>query len=234
MRAREAHEPPPGEILVAAVHRVGEQAFHGVSAHGVEERLRGWPGEVARLTRFECRDDVVLLRGGELDERLAVGGAAVGIERREPAPIEVLLIGIGAGERKVDVVEDIGLARPGLPRRAGHEPLGEGRDSGRIVGVEEGAMAVRMRVRRVSCGCGGGPCLILVLGERVGRLQAGADRAYGRADQERAARLIMLAHAECLPGHNVWLRAGGRVRQACAALIKRASSRRVCTADELN
>src|SRR5205085_3847245 len=34
--AREADEAPAREVLVAAIDRVGEHAFHGVRAHGVE------------------------------------------------------------------------------------------------------------------------------------------------------------------------------------------------------
>src|SRR5215470_6730771 len=48
LRAGESHQPPSGEVLVAAVNRVGEHPFHGVSAHGVEEGDRRGPRELAR------------------------------------------------------------------------------------------------------------------------------------------------------------------------------------------
>src|SRR5262249_61287756 len=35
--AGESHEAPSGEVLVAAVNRVGEHPFHRVRAHGVDE-----------------------------------------------------------------------------------------------------------------------------------------------------------------------------------------------------
>src|SRR5262249_11458042 len=47
--AGESHQAPSGEVLVAAVNRVGEHPFHRVRAHGVEEGGRRGPGELARL-----------------------------------------------------------------------------------------------------------------------------------------------------------------------------------------
>ena len=41
LRAGKADQPPAREILVAAIDRVGEHAFHGVGAQRVEEGLRG-------------------------------------------------------------------------------------------------------------------------------------------------------------------------------------------------
>src|SRR5262249_20061562 len=95
--------------------------------------------------------------------------AAIGVERREAAAVEVLLVGIGAGERKIDVVEDAGVARARLARCAGHQPLGEGRDRRRILFVEEGAMALAS-VMGV-----GGPRRA-----RRPRLDDGPFRLYGR------------------------------------------------------
>ena len=43
------------------------------------------------------------------------------------------------GEREVDVIEHATIARARLARRTGHEPFGEGRDRGGILGVEERA-----------------------------------------------------------------------------------------------
>src|SRR5262249_36808249 len=46
--AGESHQAPSGEVLVAAVNRVGKHSFHRVRAHGVEESGRRGPGELAR------------------------------------------------------------------------------------------------------------------------------------------------------------------------------------------
>src|SRR5215472_4689513 len=71
--ARESHQAPAGEVLVAAVNRVGEHPFHRVRAHGVEESGRRGPGELARLALFERADHLILLRGGKKPERFFVG-----------------------------------------------------------------------------------------------------------------------------------------------------------------
>ena len=69
----------------------------------------------------------------------------MGVELGEPAPVEILQVGIGAGEREIDVVEHVGIGRARLARRARHQPLGERRDGARIVVVEEGAVAAAHR-----------------------------------------------------------------------------------------
>ena len=79
--------------------------------------------------------------GAELHERRLVGLLAIGFERVEPAPVEVLLVRIGAGEREIDVVEHAGVERARLARRARHQPFGEGRDGRGFVGVEERAVS---------------------------------------------------------------------------------------------
>src|SRR5947208_3275367 len=43
LRAGESDQAPSGEVLVAAVNRVGEHPFHCVRAHGVEEGDRRGP-----------------------------------------------------------------------------------------------------------------------------------------------------------------------------------------------
>ena len=141
LRAREADQAPAGEVLVAAVDRVGEHAFHRVRAHSVEECLCRRPDELRRFALFERGDGFVLLRRSEPAERLAVGLGAMGVELRDAAPVEVLLVCVGAGKREVDVVQYAGIGRARLARRAGHQPLGERGDGARIVVVEEGAMA---------------------------------------------------------------------------------------------
>src|SRR5947209_4102585 len=114
----------------------------------VEELLRCGPGEPGGLAFLESRDDGVLLSSAQVHERLAMSLAAVLIELRQPATVEILQIGVGAGERQIDVVEHSGIARARLARCPGHEPLGEGRNRGGIVAVEERAksLAVRLRV----------------------------------------------------------------------------------------
>ena len=123
---------------------------------------------------------------------------AIPIERGQAAPIEVLHIGIGTGKGQVDVVEHAGLARPGLAGATRHEPLRESRNCRGIVDVEECAVtgAVRMRLRtRSYCICG--DVLPVRLCKRIGQEPGTGSRprAYGRADQECAARFIVLAHA---------------------------------------
>src|SRR5712692_3737751 len=131
-----------------------------------------------------------------------MGLAAVGIERSQPAPVEILQIFVGTGERQIDVIEHARIARAGLARCAGQEPLGERRNDGGIVVVEEGAMPRAMRMRLRSRGWGVCYLVLLVrLGERVGHEPRARDGpcADCRADQEGAASFIMLAHASLLP-----------------------------------
>src|SRR5215470_691257 len=102
LRAREADEAPAREVLVAAIDRVGEHAFDGVGAQRVEEGLLGRPAEARGLAAFDRADHLVLLRSRELDEALvAVGLAAMLVERGQPASIEILQVRIGAGEREI-------------------------------------------------------------------------------------------------------------------------------------
>ena len=98
------------------------------------------PGEGGRLALLQRTDGLVLLRGGEPPERLAVGLRAMGIELRQAAAIEILQVGIGAGEREIDVVEHVGIGRARLAGRARHQPLGERGDGVRVVVVEERAV----------------------------------------------------------------------------------------------
>ena len=93
------------------------------------------------------------------------GLAAIGVERGEAAAVEVLLVGVGAGQRKIDVVEHAGIARARLARCAGHQPFGKGRDRRRILVVEEGAMALAA-VMAAWAAAGAAP---VVLGSATGR-----------------------------------------------------------------
>ena len=58
------------------------------------------------LPCFQRGDGFVLLFRGQPAERLAVSLRAMGVELDDAGPIEFLLVGIGAGERKIDVVQD--------------------------------------------------------------------------------------------------------------------------------
>src|SRR6266566_3352396 len=75
--AGESHQAPSGEVLVAAVNRVGEHSFHRVRAHGVKEGDRRGPREFARFALFERGDHLTLLPSGKTPKRFSVGLAAV-------------------------------------------------------------------------------------------------------------------------------------------------------------
>jgi len=133
-----------------------------------------------------------------------MGRVAIGIERSEAPPIEILLIGIGAGQREVDVIEHATIARARLARRAGHEPLGEGRDRGGILGVEERAEPAAVRM----CVVGGRLLfsVFVVLGIGLGhQRRARCGPGDCGADQECAASFVMFAHACFLhvEGHRI-------------------------------
>ena len=100
-----------------------------------------------------ARDHLVLLGGAELRERRVVGLAAIGFERRQPTPIEILLVGIGAGEREIDVIEHARIRAPGLPGAPGISRSANAATVAVVV-IEEGAVprAMRMRLGRGS-GC---------------------------------------------------------------------------------
>ncbi len=134
-----------------------------------------WASESGSLALFECADDVVLARGAEPDERFVVGLAAIIVELREPTPVEVLQVLIGASEREIDVVEHTRIERARLARRARHQPFGEGCDRGGVLGIEESAISAGgMRVPgRGNAGC-------CVFGVRLcQRFRHGADTCAG-------------------------------------------------------
>jgi hypothetical protein len=136
---------------------------------------------------------------------------AIGVERSQSAPVKILQIGVGAGERQIDIVEHAGIERAGLSGCPGHQPFGEGSNRRGIFVVEERAMAGARRMR-VRCGS----CLLqLRRGLRQGlwcetrpRGRAGTGH---RADQERAARFVVLAHACLLPNVTTGISATIRV-----------------------
>jgi hypothetical protein len=101
----------------------------------------------------------------------------------QPAPIEILLIGIGTRERQIDVVEHARILGAGLSGRAGHEPLGECRYGGSIVVIEERAIrrAMRMRLGRGS-GAVGRRMRWMRLRDGVGHQAGSGSRPDCRAD----------------------------------------------------
>src|SRR5690242_13927439 len=60
LRTGETNELPAGEVLVAAIDRVGEHAFDRVGAHRIEKRLRGRPGEARDLVLLHGSDHSIL------------------------------------------------------------------------------------------------------------------------------------------------------------------------------
>src|SRR4051812_1727980 len=56
LRAGELNQLPTGEVLVAAIDRVGKHALHGVSAKRVEESGGGRPGEPGGLVVLQRLD----------------------------------------------------------------------------------------------------------------------------------------------------------------------------------
>ena len=74
------------------------------------------PGESGCLAFLERRDHFVLPRGVELRERRLISLAAIRIELSQPAPVEILKIGVSAGERQIDVIEHARIERARLAR----------------------------------------------------------------------------------------------------------------------
>jgi len=121
-----------------------------VRADSVEKRLRCGPIEFAGLARLQHPYHLVLLRRREADKRLVISLAAIRVELREPTPVEILQVGISAGERQIDVIEHTSIARSRLARRTRHHTFGERRHRLCIGIIEECAMpfAIRVHVRR--------------------------------------------------------------------------------------
>ena len=121
----------------------------------------------------------------------------MGVELGEAAPVEILLVGIGARKREIDVVQDSGIGRSRHARRTGHQPLGERGDGARIVVVEERAVAAAhvmhdmggiVLCRRIHRGV----VLVITFGERVWNQRCARSGAGAQSDQERTAAFIML------------------------------------------
>src|SRR5712671_4082421 len=125
--------------------------------------------------------------------------AAICVELGEPAPVEILKVGVSAGESQVDIVEHSGVVRARLVRRTRHQALRKRRNRDGIVVIEEGSMfsaawmlmSGRWTLR----------LLMFHLGVQFGyesRTRDGA-RANCRANQECPASCIMLGHADSSP-----------------------------------
>src|SRR5207253_8326357 len=105
------------------------------------------PGELCRVARFECRDHFVLPCSLEPNEGLVIGFAAIRIELSKAAPVEILKIGVCAGERQINVIEHPRVACARLAGRTRHETFSECRDCRSIVVIEERAMPLAGRMR---------------------------------------------------------------------------------------
>ena len=136
---------------------------------------------------------------------MLVGLAAIGVELGETAPIEILLVLVGAGERQIDVVEHVGIARARLARRARHQPFGECRDGLALLVIEEHAVAVECIGRSwttswastttgepAACALAAGCTTLFDLAYAVcTRAGAGGRSCANRADNKRAAAMIV-------------------------------------------
>ena len=177
LRARETHQAPAGEVLVAAVERVGKHAFHRVRPKNTEKFARSGIREPGCVAVFEGSDHFVLLFGTEANEWLFVSDAAVGLELGEAAAVEILQLGVSAGESEIDVIEYIRVARSRLVGRAGHEAFGERGDRGGIGVVKERAMLAAAGMLRARS-CGAAFHVLVILGDRV-RHEASAGSGSG-------------------------------------------------------
>src|SRR5262249_18394554 len=82
-RAGEADHPPPRLVTVAAIHRVGEHAFHDGLIDDAPKRA-GWRAIVeGQLARRQAEQHLLALRFGKPIERLVVGLAAMGVGCRD-------------------------------------------------------------------------------------------------------------------------------------------------------
>src|SRR5262249_21137334 len=112
------------------------------------------------------------------------------IELSEPAPVEILKIGIGARKRQINVIEHSRIARSRLAGRTRHQALGERGNRRGIIVIEERAMPLGSRMRlcwRSILGFSGG-CML-----RAGD-SPGADE---RADQKRSSSRLHFAFPFC-------------------------------------
>jgi hypothetical protein len=76
---------------------------------------------VRSVSKKERAVDYLILRiRAQLHKRLAPRCAAIGVQLVEPVAVKFLLIGIGARECKIDIIDDIRVGRAGLPGRAWH------------------------------------------------------------------------------------------------------------------
>src|SRR6266850_3173294 len=192
--AREADQAPASKVLVAAVDRIGEHAFHCVRPDNVEKLLRRGPCELCCLALFERRDHFILPHGLEPYEWLVIGFSAVRIKLGNPSPVEVLKICVCAREREIDVVDDSRIVRARFARCTGHQSLGERRNGGGIVVVEERSVSIAARME-----LSGRVCVLLrlvVLGAGVGHelCTRNGSRTHDCAHQECTACGILLGH----------------------------------------
>src|SRR5438105_3363843 len=170
--AREAHQLPADLLAVAAVDRIGEEAFDGVVEKQAEEKSRRHRLE-RKLALFERMQHLVLLRGGELVEgfavllrarRIDVGNrGAVGLLRRERRLIALLRRAFGvrslavhlrhrapaAEELLVDEIGDARLLRPGAEFIGGNEARHRGVEESDLGGAQKHVLLALRRAVRV-------------------------------------------------------------------------------------
>ncbi|KAG0921904.1 hypothetical protein G6F31_020123 [Rhizopus arrhizus] len=84
-RAREPHQLPAHHVGVAAVQRIGEEAFDGGVQQGLEEHV-GWQGRKIRFAGLQVMKPGVLPGFVQFGERFAVLLAGCGIQRSQAAP----------------------------------------------------------------------------------------------------------------------------------------------------
>ncbi len=161
LSAWKTYQAPTCEVSVPTVNWIREHPLHRVRANYVKKLGTARPGKLSRLPLLDCGDDCVLPAGVQLNERRVVSLATMGIELCEPGAIEILKIGIGAGERQIDVVDHSSVIRSGFAWRSWHEPLSEGCNRRGLLIIEKRAMLNGIGVHLFGC-------LLLRLGGRLG------------------------------------------------------------------
>ncbi len=161
LSAWKTYQAPTCKVSVPTINWIREHPLHRVRANYVKELRSARPGKLSRLPLLDRGDNRVLPAGIELNEGLVVGLATMGIELCEPGAVEILKIGIGAGERQIDVVDHSSVIRSGFAWRSRHEPLREGCHRRGLLIIEKRAMLHGVGVRLFGC-------LLLRLGERLG------------------------------------------------------------------
>src|SRR5215207_6441896 len=134
--AGEPEEAPTHGVAVAAVGRVAEHPFYGVTPYHGEEVL-GALAETGDLTPLERADDSVLVLLRKLEELLTVPLLGVSVERAHPLPVGPLPPEVGSGQGSVYVVHDPRLSGARVFFVAGYDPGRQSLDRVRLVQEKE-------------------------------------------------------------------------------------------------